>query len=61
MIISKQRFQKLLDEEVWKTLQKKEKEEFINRRFAEIGERLCKLEERLDPCRRPANDAATHG
>lgn len=60
MIISKKKFQKLLDEEVWKAMQKQEKEEFINRRFTEIGERLCKLEERLDPCRRPASDAVPH-
>lgn len=43
MIISKKRFQKLVDEEVWKALQRRDKEEELCHRFRHIEDRLDSL------------------
>lgn len=43
MIIFKKRFQKLVDEEVWKALQQRDKEDDLRLRFRRIEERLDSL------------------
>lgn len=44
MIISKKKFQKLVDEKVWKILCEREKEDDLNMRFRRIEEQLENLE-----------------
>lgn len=56
MIISKKRFQKLVDEEVWKALQKREKEEDLCCHFRHIEDRLDRLEKHAFTCT-PVNSA----
>lgn len=43
MIISKKKFQKLVDEKVWEILCEREKEDDLNMRFRRIEEQLKKI------------------